>query len=48
MILSLAVFIYMWKRDKGKGAISMALIPVKSVCNYKKFKSSAHFQSVFP
>lgn len=39
---------YIGKQAKGKGAISMALIPVKSLCNDKKFKGSAYFQSIFP
>lgn len=47
MFFSFAV-IYTGKQAKSKGAISMVFIPVKSVCNYKKFKSSAYFQSIFP
>lgn len=35
---------YTWKQDKSKGAVSMALIPVRTVCNYKKFKSQVSFE----
>ena len=35
MFSSFAIYIYTGKQAKGKGAISTALIPVKSVCNGK-------------